>query len=79
MAKKVLSVEEEKELAYLRASNEMFLKSIDEAKLRGTKEAVSRLEMARQDVIAQMAKISPSEAKKADKMRLDEDLTSCTE
>ena len=32
MAKKVLSVEEEKELAYLRASNEMFLKSIDDAK-----------------------------------------------
>jgi hypothetical protein len=75
MAKKVLSIEEEKELAYLKASNEMFLKSIDEAKLRGTKEAVSRLEMARQDVIAQMAKISPSEAKKADKLQLDEDLT----
>lgn len=75
MAKKVLSVEEERELAYLQASNEMFLKSIEEAKLRGTKDAISRLEIARQDVIAQMAKISPNEAKKADKMQLDDGLT----
>ena len=75
MAKKVLNEDEKRELTHLLSSNQMFLKSIDEAKMRGKNDAVKRLELARQDVIAQIAKISPSEAKKADSERLDDGLS----
>ena len=75
MGKKVLNEDEKRELTHLLSSNEMFLKSIDEAKMRGRDDAVKRLELARQDVIAQIAKISPSEAKKADSERLDDGLS----
>lgn len=75
MSKKVLTEDEQRELTHLLSSNQMFLKSIDEAKMRGKDDAVKRLEMARQDVIAQIAKISPTEAKKANANRLDDGLS----
>ena len=52
----------------------MFLKTKEEAKIRGTKEAVDRIETARRDVIAQMMKIDPEEATKADKGHMEEEI-----
>lgn len=75
MAKKKLTPEQEKEIALLKASNEMFLKTKEEAKIRGTKEAVDRIETARRDVIAQMMKIDPEEATKADKGHMEEEIS----
>ena len=75
MAKKKLTPEQEKEIALLKASNEMFLKTKEEAKIRGTKEAVERIETARRDVIAQMMKIDPEEASKADKGHMEDEIS----
>ena len=75
MAKKKLTPEQEKEIALLKASNEMFLKTKEEAKIRGTKEAVDRIETARRDVIAQMMKIDPEEASKADKGHMEDEIS----
>ena len=75
MAKKKLTPEQEKEIALLKASNEMFLKTKEEAKIRGTKEAVDRIETARRDVIAQMMKIDPEEASKADKGHIEDEIS----
>lgn len=75
MAKKKLTPEQEKEIALLKASNEMFLKTKEEAKIRGTKEAVDRIETARRDVIAQMMKIDPEEASRADKGHMEDEIS----
>ena len=64
MAKKKLTPEQEKEIKYLQANNEMLEKTKEEAKLRGTENAVKRIELAQQDVYEQMAKIDASIAKK---------------
>lgn len=66
MAKKKLTAEQEMDLARLKASNEMFIKTLEDAKLRGTPKAVERIEMARKDIIVQISQIDPEEAKKAD-------------
>lgn len=57
MAKKKLSEEQLKEIKLLQASNEMLEKTKEEAKLRGTQNAVKRIEIAQQDVISQIAQI----------------------
>ena len=50
MAKKKLTPEQEKEIKLLRANNEMYERTIEEAKVRGNAEAVRRIEMAQEDV-----------------------------
>lgn len=72
MAKTKLTPEQEQEIALLKASNEMFLKTKEEAKLRGNKKTVELIEMARKDVISQIGKIDANEAKKADAGNTDE-------
>lgn len=67
MAKKKLTPEQEKEIKYLQANNEMLENTKEEAKLRGTESAVKRIELAQQDVIEQVRKIDPTLAKKMEK------------
>ena len=50
MAKKKLTPEQEKEIKLLRANNEMYERTKEEAKVRGTEQAVRRIEMAQQEV-----------------------------
>lgn len=57
MAKKKLTEEQEKEIRLLQANNEMLQRTKDEAKLRGTENAVKRIELAQQDVYEQLKKI----------------------
>ena len=57
MAKKKLTPEQEKEIKLLQANNEMLQKTKEEAKLRGTENAVKRIELAQQDVYEQLKKI----------------------
>ena len=66
MSNKKLSEEDKRNLDHLLSSNDMFVKSMDEARLRGKEESVRRLEAARQDVIAQIRQIDVDEAEKAD-------------
>ena len=64
MAKKKLTPEQEKEIKLLQANNEMLQKTKEEAKLRGTKESVKRIEIAQQDVYEQLKKIDTDIAEK---------------
>lgn len=50
MAKRKLTPEQEKEIKLLRANNEMYEKTKEEAKLRGTPQAVKRIEIAQEEV-----------------------------
>lgn len=50
MAKKKLTPEQEKEIAMLKASNDMYERSKEEAKMFGTKESVERIEFAQKDI-----------------------------
>lgn len=49
-----LTPEQEKEIKLLQASNEMLERTKEEAKLRGKKDSVKRIEIAQKDVISQM-------------------------
>lgn len=64
MAKKKLTPEQEKEIKLLQANNEMLQRTKEEAKLRGTKESVKRIEIAQQDVYEQVKKIDKDLAEK---------------
>ena len=64
MAKKKLTPEQEKEIKLLQANNEMLQKTKEEAKLRGTENAVKRIELAQQDVYEQLKKIDEKVAEK---------------
>ena len=64
MAKKKLTLEQEKEIKLLQANNEMLQRTKEEAKLRGTENAVQRIELAQQDVYEQVKKIDKSIAEK---------------
>ena len=57
MAKKKLNENELKEIKILQASNDMLSKTLEEVKLRGDKDVISRVEIARNDVIAQIKSI----------------------
>lgn len=50
MAKKKLTPEQEKEIAMLRANNEMYERTKEEAKMFGTPESLKRIEFAQEDV-----------------------------
>lgn len=50
MPKKKLTPEQEKEIKLLRANNEMYERTKEEAKLRGTEQSVRRIEMAQEEV-----------------------------
>ena len=50
MPKKKLTPEQEKEIKLLRANNEMYERTKEEAKLRGTEQSLRRIEMAQQEV-----------------------------
>ena len=64
MVKKKLTPEQEKEIKLLQANNEMLQRTKEEAKLRGTENAVQRIELAQQDVYEQVKKIDKSIAEK---------------
>lgn len=64
MAKKKLTVEQEKEIKLLQANNEMLQRTKEEAKLRGTENSVKRIELAQQDVYEQLKKIDKDVAEK---------------
>ena len=57
MAKKEYTEEQLREIEYLKSNYEMLEKTKEEAKLRGTENAVKRIEMAQQDSIEQLKKI----------------------
>lgn len=57
MAKKKLTPEQEKEIKLLQANNEMYERTKEEAKIRGTKESVMRIEKAQEDVISKIKSI----------------------
>jgi len=63
MAKKKYTEEEEKQIALLQAENEMLKKSIDGAMANGREDSARRIEIARKDVLEQLAKIDPELAK----------------
>ena len=63
MAKKKYTEEEEKQIALLQAENEMLKKSIDGAMANGREDSAKRIEIARKDVLEQLAKIDPELAK----------------
>lgn len=50
MPKKKLTPEQEKEIKLLRANNEMYERTKEEAKVRGTEQSVKRIEMAQEEV-----------------------------
>lgn len=50
MPRKKLTPEQEKEIKLLRANNEMYERTKEEAKLRGTEQSVKRIEMAQEEV-----------------------------
>ena len=54
---KNLTEEQQKEIKLLKASNEMYEKSKEEARLRGNDKAVKRLEIAQQEVQAQIQQL----------------------
>ncbi len=54
---KNLTEEQEKEIKLLKASNEMYEKSKEEARLRGNDKAVKRMEIAQQEVQAQIQQL----------------------
>lgn len=60
MAKKKYTEEQEREIEYLKSNYEMLEKTKEEAKLRGTGNAVKRIEIAQQDSIEQLKMIDPS-------------------
>jgi hypothetical protein len=57
MPKRKLTEEQEKEIKLLQASNEMLERTKEEAKMKGNESSVKRIEIAQQDVLAQMKKI----------------------
>lgn len=59
MAKKYTK-EQEKEIEHLKANYEMYERTKEEAKLRGTDSAVKRIELAQQDTIEQLRLIDPA-------------------
>jgi hypothetical protein len=72
-----LTPEQEKEIKLLQANNEMLQKTKEEAKLRGTENAVKRIELAQQDVYEQLKKIDEKVAEKiinADNQKNEESL-----
>ena len=54
MSKRKLSEEDEKNIKLLQAQNEMYEKTKEEIKLRGSKEAMNRTIEAQKDVLKQM-------------------------
>lgn len=56
-AKKKLTPEQEKEIKLLQASNEMYERAKEETKLRGTNQAVRRIEIAQEEVQQKMKSI----------------------
>ena len=52
--------EQESEIEYLKSNYEMYERTKEEAKLRGTNKSVERIEMAQQDTIEQLKAIDPS-------------------
>lgn len=59
MGKIKYTEEQEKEIQMLRASNEMFERTKEEAKLRGNESSLKRIEMAQDDIFEQVRKIDP--------------------
>ena len=57
MPKKKLTPEQEKEIKLLQASNEMYERAKEETKLRGTNQAVRRIEIAQEEVQQKMKSI----------------------
>ena len=55
--KKKLTPEQEKEIKLLQASNEMYERVKEEAKLRGTEESIRRIEIAQEEVQGKMRSI----------------------
>lgn len=62
--KKVLSEEDKKNIALLKAQNEMYERTKEEIRLRGTKEAMKRTEEAQSDVIKKAESIMGKDADK---------------
>lgn len=60
MAKKKLTAEQEKEIKLLQANYKMYEQTKEEAKMRGTKESVKRIEIAQEDIKAQLHKLDPA-------------------
>ena len=50
MPKKKLTPEQEKEIKLLQANNEMYKRTLEEAKVRGNQQSVRRIELAQEDV-----------------------------
>lgn len=59
MAKKKYTEQDLDIIAQLKSSNEMFIKSINDAREHGNEKGVKRLEEAREDVLDQLKKIDP--------------------
>ena len=58
MAKKYTE-EQEREIEYLKSNYEMLERTKEEAKIRGTENAVKRIEIAQQDAVEQLKLIDP--------------------
>ena len=67
MAKKKLTEQEEKEIKMLQATNEMYEKTLENVKLRGDEEMVKRVQLAKNDIVAQIKQIDGSSLKKNNK------------
>ena len=63
MAKKKLTEQEEKEIKMLQATNEMYEKTLENVKLRGDEEMVKRVQLAKNDIVAQIKQIDGSSLK----------------
>ena len=60
MARKKLTAQQEKEVKLLQANYKMYEQTKEEAKLRGTKQSLHLIDVAQQDIKAQLEKIDPS-------------------
>ena len=56
MAKKKLTPEQEKEIKLLQANNEMYNRSIEEARVRGREDSVERLKNAQLQMVRKLMK-----------------------
>lgn len=60
MARKKLTAQQEKEVKLLQANYKMYEQTKEEAKIRGTKQSLRLIDVAQQDIKAQLEKIDPS-------------------
>lgn len=67
MAKKKLTEQEEKEIKMLQATNEMYDKTLENVKLRGDEEMIKRVQLAKNDIVAQIKQIDGSVLKENNK------------